>query len=263
MTPTAIFSWAALPLFFALYLSLWWEDGPWGTNALLGAELCKARARRAREGPPARSARDRAASRAQALGAEAIGLFVAYHDDKQTRDNCAPPAPPDWDPTAPAMPARAWPIPARARRVCPADWSSRLTNEIIYLQTRVRERAHNLLLNTLPAPIVQQIAQGTVRKVSRFDAATVLQCDLVGFTKLSAEFSPQQVVDFVSELFKVFDQLADKYGADKIKTIGDAYVVCAGALSPCASPEAVMVELGIEMETICLSSRTTTKKFMI
>ena len=45
-------------------------------------------------------------------------------------------------------------------------WSARLTNEIIYLQTCVRARAHRLLLNTLPAPIVQQIAQGTVSKVS-------------------------------------------------------------------------------------------------
>ena len=190
MAPTAVFSCLALPLYLVLFLGLWWQPGDHLTNALLGAELAKA------------------------CAAQAIGLFVAYHDDRQSRDNY---------------------------------WSSRLTNEVIYLQTRVRERAHNLLLNTLPAPIVQHIAQGTVRTVSRFETACVLQCDLVGFTKLSAEYSPQEVVNFVSELFEAFDELADEFGADKIKTIGDAYVVCAGALSPCANPEATMVELGLGM----------------
>jgi class 3 adenylate cyclase len=69
-------------------------------------------------------------------------------------------------------------------------WSARLTNEIIYLQTCVRARAHRLLLNTLPAPIVQQIAQGTVSKVSRYEGVAVLQCDLVGFTQLSQDHTP-------------------------------------------------------------------------
>jgi len=190
MMPSALFSLATLPLLLALFLALWWQTGDRGTSLLLGAELAKA------------------------LAAEAVGVFVAYHDDRQTRDNY---------------------------------WSARLTNEIIYLQTRVRARAHNLLLNTLPAPIVQQIAQGTVSKISRYEDVAVLQCDLVGFTKLAQDHTPQQVVDFVSELFEAFDELADEFGADKIKTIGDAYVVCAGALSPCSEPEETIVQLALEM----------------
>ena len=64
---------------------------------------------------------------------------------------------------------------------------------------------------------------------------------------MAQELTPQQVVDFVSELFEAFDELADHFGADKIKTIGDAYVVCAGALSPCETHEATMVALGLSM----------------
>jgi len=188
--PSALFSLATLPLLLALFLGLWWERGDHTTSLLLGAELAKV------------------------LAAEVVGVFVAYHDDRQTRDNY---------------------------------WSARLTNEIIYLQTRVRARAHNLLLNTLPAPIVQQIAQGTVSKISRYEEVAVLQCDLVGFTKLAQDHTPQQVVDFISELFEAFDELTDEFGADKIKTIGDAYVVCAGALSPCSEPEETIVQLAVEM----------------
>ena len=64
---------------------------------------------------------------------------------------------------------------------------------------------------------------------------------------MAQELTPQQVVDFVSELFEAFDELADHFGADKIKTIGDAYVVCAGALSECAEPEETIVQLALEM----------------
>ena len=120
----------------------------------------------------------------------------------------------------------------------------------------MRERTHTLLLNTLPVPIVQLIAAGSVRTVSRYECASVLQCDLVGFTRLSSEYTPQQVVDFLSELFEAFDELADRFGADKVKTIGDAYVVCAGALSPCETHEATMATIGLCMvEAVAAQSR--------
>ena len=153
---------------------------------------------------------------AKAAAALALGIFIAIDDEKQTRDDY---------------------------------WTSRLAAETVHLWVLVRQRAHNLLLNTLPEPIVHEIASGNSQFCRRYVSTTVLQCDLVGYTKLTADHTPQQVVDFISELFEAFDVLADRYGVDKVKTIGDAYVVCSGALSeePEAGHAATVVAMGLEM----------------
>jgi class 3 adenylate cyclase len=61
-----------------------------------------------------------------------------------------------------------------------------------------------------------------------FENVTILFADIVGFTEFSATRSPVQVVDFLNRVFQGFDKLADKYGLEKIKTIGDAYMVVSG-----------------------------------
>merc|ERR1712050_470278 len=58
----------------------------------------------------------------------------------------------------------------------------------------------------------------------RYDAVTVVQSDLVGFTKLSSGKGPTEVVEIISDLFRCFDDLADKYGVYKVETVGDAYI---------------------------------------
>ena len=90
-------------------------------------------------------------------------------------------------------------------------------------------RSRRLLLNTLPEPIVEEVASGQVEVAHRYDRVTVVQADMVGFTPLSASRPPAEVLSILSDLFGVFDDLADKYGVQKVKTIGDAYVACAGA----------------------------------
>ncbi len=91
-----------------------------------------------------------------------------------------------------------------------------------------QEKSERLLLNILPAPIAQRLKQGEQTIADSFSEVTVLFADLVGFTKLSANLSPAELVELLNMIFSCFDELAEKYGLEKIKTIGDAYMVVGG-----------------------------------
>ena len=91
-----------------------------------------------------------------------------------------------------------------------------------------RGRAENLLLNVLPAPIAERLKGGETVIVDSFPQVSVLFSDTVGFTKLSASISAEELVDLLNRTFSAFDALADKHGLEKIKTIGDAYMVVGG-----------------------------------
>lgn len=91
-----------------------------------------------------------------------------------------------------------------------------------------REKAEQLLLNVLPASIAERLKQGEQTIADSFTSATVLFADLVDFTPFSAEVSPKQLVEMLNQVFSVFDELAANYGLEKIKTIGDAYMVVGG-----------------------------------
>jgi adenylate cyclase len=98
-----------------------------------------------------------------------------------------------------------------------------------------KRRSETLLLNILPQSIVDRMRSGEVVIADRVAEATILFCDLVGFTTLSHELSADQVIDFLSKIFSGFDRLAAEQGVEKIKTIGDAYMVAAGI--PEAQPD--------------------------
>jgi adenylate cyclase len=85
-----------------------------------------------------------------------------------------------------------------------------------------------LLLNILPESIVRRIRQGEIEIADRFPEATILFSDLVGFTNLASRYSPGQIVDILNRLFSAFDALAKRLKLEKIKTIGDAYMVAGG-----------------------------------
>jgi hypothetical protein len=91
-----------------------------------------------------------------------------------------------------------------------------------------QERSERLLLNVLPAPIAERLKAGEEVIADAFPEVTVLFADLVDFTRSSQQIAPAQVVQFLNELFSVFDQLAQRHGLEKIKTIGDAYMVAGG-----------------------------------
>jgi class 3 adenylate cyclase len=93
---------------------------------------------------------------------------------------------------------------------------------------REKHRSETLLLNILPQKIVSRMQNGEMVIADRILEATILFCDLVGFTTLSQKLPADRIIDFLSKIFSAFDALAAEQGVEKIKTIGDAYMVAAG-----------------------------------
>ncbi|WP_333259326.1 adenylate/guanylate cyclase domain-containing protein [Microcoleus sp. S13_C5] len=91
-----------------------------------------------------------------------------------------------------------------------------------------KERSDQLLLNILPAEIADRLMRTNESPAEHFEEATILFADIVGFTTISARIEPMQLVAGLNQIFSAFDQLTEKYGLEKIKTIGDAYMVVGG-----------------------------------
>lgn len=109
-----------------------------------------------------------------------------------------------------------------------------------------RERADNLLRDMLPPSVVEQLKRG--KDVARsFDAVSVLFADLVGFTPMCAELPPGEVVQVLDQLFREFDEIVARHGLEKIKTIGDCYMVASGVPEPRADHCQAMALLAIEL----------------
>ena len=101
------------------------------------------------------------------------------------------------------------------------------------METRLRQehvRAERLLLNVLPPAIAERLkAQPGKTIAEQFDEVTALFADVVGFTGLSERLSPHEAVALLNEVFTAFDRFANRHGVEKIRTIGDGYMVVAGA----------------------------------
>jgi class 3 adenylate cyclase len=91
-----------------------------------------------------------------------------------------------------------------------------------------QKKSENLLLNILPKPVAERMKAGETNIADSYPDVTVLLADLVGFTALSAHIGPKQIVELLNEIFSAFDLLVGKLALDKIKTIGDAYMVAGG-----------------------------------
>jgi class 3 adenylate cyclase len=85
-----------------------------------------------------------------------------------------------------------------------------------------------LLLNILPASIAERLRRGETVIADRFDDMSVLFADLVGFTDLSSRLEPDEVVNLLNEVFSMCDGLAERFHLEKIKTVGDAYMLVGG-----------------------------------
>ena len=91
-----------------------------------------------------------------------------------------------------------------------------------------KRRSETLLLNILPQSIVNRMRNGEKTIADRISEATILFCDVVGFTTISQKLTADRTIDFLSQIFSAFDRLATEHAVEKIKTIGDAYMVAAG-----------------------------------
>jgi class 3 adenylate cyclase len=91
-----------------------------------------------------------------------------------------------------------------------------------------KSKSDSLLLNILPASVVERMRRGEVSIADRFPEATILFSDIVGFTSLAGRSSPGRIIEILNHLFSAFDALAKGLKLEKIKTIGDAYMVAGG-----------------------------------
>ncbi|MEY3869645.1 MAG: hypothetical protein RLZZ338_3536 [Cyanobacteriota bacterium] len=111
-----------------------------------------------------------------------------------------------------------------------------------------QEKSDRLLLNILPEPIAQKLKDGQKNIADGFAEVTILFADIVGFTEMSAQIMPEDLVKFLNEIFSAFDELTERYGLEKIKTIGDAYMVVGGLPIPNKDHAESIAEIALKMQ---------------
>jgi len=127
-----------------------------------------------------------------------------------------------------------------------------------------QEQSEKLLLNILPKPIAERLKAKQSTIADSFADVSVLFADIVGFTELSARMSPTELVKRLNVIFSHFDQLAEKYGVEKIKTIGDAYMVVGGLPMPRDDHAEAIAQMALGMQAkIAKLSADTGEKLAI
>jgi adenylate cyclase len=112
---------------------------------------------------------------------------------------------------------------------------------------RERAKSERLLLNVLPAPVASRLKDSDQVIADGFPEATVLFADICDFTPLAEELAPADAVALLDRVFARWDRLAARHGVEKIKTIGDAYMVAAGVPSPSEDHTEAVADMAIEM----------------
>lgn len=114
--------------------------------------------------------------------------------------------------------------------------------------TEEQKKSEHLLLNILPESVANRLKEQPTTIAEAFAEVTVLFADIVGFTQLSTQVSPQELVALLNRIFSAFDELAEKHGLEKIKTIGDAYMVVGGLPIPRNDHAEAIVEMALDMQ---------------
>jgi guanylate cyclase len=110
-----------------------------------------------------------------------------------------------------------------------------------------QERSELLLVNILPGPIAQRLKAASQTIADHFDAASILFADVVDFTPFAQRLAPAEVVGILDQLFSHFDELVERHGLEKIKTIGDAYMAAAGVPDPSPDHARMAARLALDM----------------
>jgi class 3 adenylate cyclase/tetratricopeptide (TPR) repeat protein len=111
-----------------------------------------------------------------------------------------------------------------------------------------REKSDALLLNVLPASIAARLKAGERNIADHYESISILFADIVGFTPLSARYAPREMVAMLNNLYTRFDRLTETHGVERIKTIGDAYMVVSGAPEVCANHAERIAGFALEMQ---------------
>jgi PAS domain S-box-containing protein len=123
-----------------------------------------------------------------------------------------------------------------------------------------QEKSDRLLLNVLPQAIAERLKQDQSIIADTFAEVTVLFADIVGFTQISSQISPPELVSLLNEIFSTFDRLAEKHGLEKIKTIGDAYMVVGGLPMPRSGHAEAIAEMALDMQQAIADFSSTHKQ---
>lgn len=138
-------------------------------------------------------------------------------------------------------------------------WTTRKTNKKLAQQNieierqraiveSERQQSEQLLLNILPEPTAIELKTKGYATPKKYDLATVLFTDFNGFTTISEQLSPEELVQELNECFIAFDEIIERYGLEKIKTIGDAYMCVGGVPIPNPSNPVDAVKAAFEMQ---------------
>jgi adenylate cyclase len=113
-----------------------------------------------------------------------------------------------------------------------------------------QERSERLLLNILPGTIAERLKNSNQTIADGFADVSVMFVDIVNFTRVAEGLSPQQVFAMLNKIFSSFDELAEKHGLEKIKTIGDAYMVAGGLDDLREDYSDALVDMALEMRDL-------------
>lgn len=127
--------------------------------------------------------------------------------------------------------------------------SARL-NEAHLALVNEQARSERLLLNILPAPVAARLKDEGQTIADGFDYATVMFADIVSYTEVAANLAPHDVFAILNRVFSAFDDLVEKHGLEKIKTIGDAYMVAGGLNLGTEQHVHAMANLALDMRTL-------------
>jgi class 3 adenylate cyclase len=111
-------------------------------------------------------------------------------------------------------------------------------------------RSERLLLNILPAPIAERLKHSDVQIADGYAEVTVMFADIVNFTHIAENMTPAEVFSLLNRMFSEFDTIAERHGLEKIKTIGDAYMVAGGLNGTAADFSGAIADLALDMRKV-------------
>lgn len=135
--------------------------------------------------------------------------------------------------------------------LCLASYLNETRDRRIFLLERSlvseKERSKALVRNVLPPSIADRLSQSPDMIAHHHDSATVLFCDIIGFTGFAASKPPETVLGLLNDLFSRFDALLPRFDVVKIKTVGDCYMVAGGIPDPCEDHVAQVADMALEL----------------
>ncbi|MFH2011716.1 MAG: adenylate/guanylate cyclase domain-containing protein [Pseudomonadota bacterium] len=124
----------------------------------------------------------------------------------------------------------------------------RQKNATLMLLESEQEKSENLLLNILPKDIADILKNENRTIADHYHSASILFADVVNFTPISTQMMPEELVNLLNDVFSYFDSLVEEYNLEKIKTIGDCYMVAAGVPRPRADHAHVLTHLALKVQ---------------